>query len=260
MKKVILLLALASLIMLTTVAVDSYSSAEVNSETKLNIANPNSPIMLITEEDLIIRQGESKTAITIINNMKVAVNYTVEIEHMELTLLPAAGTILPDHPPVSIEVAVDNNCDPQILSNVPVILYADFSGGDARIQATLDLEVQQGKLELVVTEDSIIAFWNNNDAPDDTKYFYRYRESETHGWPEYWTPISHDSSVEKIKAVHGPGEYDFKVQLGNNKAQLSSPIKVLSSEETEKTEQEALTDKYFKHEVKGLPNSDTNND
>lgn len=260
MKKAILLLTLVLLIMATTVAVESYTSAEVNNEAKLNLANPNCPIMLKAEENLKIRQGESKAAITITNNMNVAINYRVEIEHSKLSLLPTAGTILPDHPPVSIEVAVDNNCNPQIFSKIPVILNANFTGGDAQIQATLDLEVQEGKLELIVTEDSIMAFWNNIDAPDDTKYFYRYRKSESHNWPDCWTPISSDTDIKQIKADHGAGEYDFKVQLGNNETRLSSPIKILASEETEKAEQEGLTDESFKHEVKGFSDSGISND
>jgi len=257
MKKVILLLALFLLVMLSTIAVDSYSSAEVNNETMLNIAGSNCPITLTTEEDLKIRQGESKAAITITSNMHVPLNYAVEIDHFALELLPAAGTIIPDSFPVIIEVAVDTYCDPQILFNIPVILIADFAGGNARITAAIDLEVLEGELELYVIEDSLVAFWNDNEAPADAEYFYRYREPETHNWPDHWTPINPDDSIEQITSAHGPGEYDFKVQLGNTRAQLPSPIIILPDEEADETEQEELNNEYFKHEVKGLPDACT---
>lgn len=259
MKKIMLLLTLTLLVMVSTMAVESYTTTTVDSEARVTITNPNSPILIRAIEGLEIRQGESKHALTITNNMNVKIIITeLEIEHNNLSLLLPFNT-LPPRDSLSVYLKVDDHCRTGYLPNIPVIFTADFLDGsmnivgNARIAATIDLEVLEGELELEITEEKLKALWNDESAPVGTKYFYQYRKKENHSWGD-WIQIEPDTKFYKSM----PGQYQFKALLGD---QAVSPVKFIEIEEPSKKdkikeEYEKHLKEHFNYQVEGLPESE----
>lgn len=262
MKKILLLLSLALFVMVSTMAVDSYTTAIVDSEAKVTITNPNSPIIVRAIEGLEIRQGESKHALTITNNMNVTVEITgLEIDHNDLSFSFISSSI-PSKESLSVDLKVDDYCRAGHLSSVPVIFTADFLDGsknivgNARIATTINLEVLEGELDLEITEEKLVALWNDDSAPDDTKYYYRYRKTEEHSWGD-WIEIKSDTKF--YKSI--PGQYEFKACLGDKVVSQVQFIEIEkpSKEDKKKEEYEKYLEEHFNYQVEGLPESEDDN-
>ncbi len=253
MKKITLLLTLALLVMVSTMAAESYTSAIVNNEAVINITNPNSPILLRVIDGIEIRQGESKTVLNVTNNMNVSIkDIFLEIGHSDLSFIMGANSIPPGSS-AQVELKVDDHCAIGLQSNLPITLSATFTGGQAHIKTSFNLVVIEGELDLEITEATLKALWNGDTAPEDTEYYYCYRETEKDSWGA-WVQIKPDEDFYK----HIPGEYQFEARLGK---EAVSPVKSIvitipTKEEERKAQQEALLEKYFKHEVEGLPDSE----
>ncbi len=251
MKKTILLFTMTLLILMSTLSVQSYTSAVVDSQATVRITNPDSLIFLSTFTNINIVQGEEAPAFTIKNNMNYTLNYRLESPHQDMSFEPAEGAIISGKTE-TINLVVADDCNPGSYQ-IPLVLNAAFHGGSAEIKTTLDLLIEEGVLELEITDEKMQAYWNDNAVREGAEYFYRHRKDDESRWSE-WIRIT-DPETKFYK--HMDGEYEFKVKMNDIE---TMPEKVTTDraamKEQEKIDQGTDNFKYEKKDNLDPENND----
>jgi len=142
MKRMVLLFGITLLIMFAVFTVQSYSSAMIENEAFLISSNPDNIIYLDTEDSVSLTQGdEYPAALTIGNNFANEISYELETKNNNFSLCPAKGKLSRGET-TEISLEADSTIPPG--ESVPdVVLYAKFEGGEATLQTSFQVKVEE---------------------------------------------------------------------------------------------------------------------
>ena len=282
LKKAMLLLTMALLMLMSSVAVQNYSSAEVDSQVSVTVANPHALISLQPNNDISVTQGciSEDHLLHIANHLNVELVYELIYGHdLDLSLSPEKGTISPGES-TEVYLQAGDQCQVVDSTSIDVTVDARFDGGRAVLKTTLTgIEVEAGDLDIdqeaLENDGLLIATWNQGkqkniegeeggDLPEEARFEYRHclPEEEFADAEERWTEIPYGKKLVLDKF----GEYQFRVRLGETYSEIESktidpPEEAPEDAGKERTnwlkewEQERNTpdiniEDYFKHEVK----------
>ncbi len=284
MKKAMLLLTLALLMLMSSVAVQNYSSAEVDSQVSVTVSNPHALISLQPNNGVSVTQGciSEDYLLDIANHLNVdlryELSYILENPDLDMSLSSEKNSISPgESNPIFLQAG--DLCPAVDSTSIEVAVYADFNGGRAVLETTLTgIKVEAGELELdkeaLEKDGLLIATWNQGkqiniegekcgDLPEEARFEYRHCPpgevfaDDEEGWFEI--------AAGKELVLKEPGEYQFRVRLGETYSEIESktidPLEEAPEDEgKEKTnwlkewEEERNTpdiniEDYFRHEV-----------
>ena len=153
-------------------------------------------------------QGDSELALSVKNNTKDTISFSLGHEHAYLTLQPQGDRLAPGATR-EIYVHVNPLC-PAGDINLPVYLRAEVGGERIGMETSLILNVIPGELDLELSDNRLVVLWNGEQAPRGV--FVYYRLPGARNW-QLWGETPRIDPPANLS----PGTYrfEFKAELGD---------------------------------------------
>jgi len=166
------------------------------------------PVILEPAPYFSVVQGDSELALTVKNNTKNPISFSIGHEHAYLTFQPQGDRLAPGATR-EIYVHVDPLC-PVGEINLPVYLRAEVGGERIGMETSVLMNVIQGELDLELSDNRLVVLWNGEQAPRGV--FVNYRLPGARDW-QLWGETPRIDPP----ALLSPGTYsfEFKAELGD---------------------------------------------
>ena len=166
------------------------------------------PVILEPAPYFPVVQGDSELALTVKNNSKNPISFSLGHEHAFLTFQPQGDRLAPGATR-EIFVYVDPLC-PVGEINLPVYLRAEVDGERIGMDTSVLMNVIQGKLALELSDNRLVVLWNGEQAPRGV--FVYYRLPGARDW-QLWGETPRIDPPAQLS----PGTYrfEFKAELGD---------------------------------------------